>query len=319
LEPLQWNVSIVDPRTGFPSPELQLKWRKNFDIINAQAKVNVAITSKSYIDSHDASTLAAAAAYADSLVTGGTVTSVALSLPTELTVSGSPVTVAGTLSAIWQTQTANLIFAGPTSGGVATPAFRLLVSADIPSLSSLYDVAGLAAAAQSAAQSFATAADVTVAANAAIATNLTSGTLPDARLSNTIVAAGPIGDASHVAAVTYDAHGRLTTVSSIAIAIASGAVSGLAASATTDTTNASNISSGTLGAARLPNPSSTTLGGIQSFAAQANKWINEISTSGVPSATQPAFTDISGSVAVAQLPATTPSLAQVAAAISMRF
>jgi hypothetical protein len=63
LQPLQWNVSIVDPRTGFPSPELQLKWRKNFDIINAQAKVNAAITSKGYIDAHDASTLAAAAAF----------------------------------------------------------------------------------------------------------------------------------------------------------------------------------------------------------------------------------------------------------------
>lgn len=46
---------------------------------------------------------------------------------------------------------------------------------------------------------------------------LLSGTLPDARLSNTIAAAGPIGDATHTPAITYDAHGRLTTVSSVAI------------------------------------------------------------------------------------------------------
>jgi hypothetical protein len=57
---------------------------------------------------------------------------------------------------------------------------------------------------------------------------------------------------------------------------------------------------GTVAAGQLPNPSSTTLGGIESLASSASKWINQISTSGVPSATQPAFTDISGSVAVTQ-------------------
>ncbi len=51
--------------------------------------------------------------------------------------------------------------------------------------------------------------------------------------------------------------------------------------------------SGSATGAQLPNPSSSTLGGIESFAAQSNKWINTISTSGVPSATQPATTDLS--------------------------
>jgi len=44
---------------------------------------------------------------------------------------------------------------------------------------------------------------------------------------------------------------------------------------------------------KLANPSSTTLGGIESFAAQSNKWINSISTSGIPGATQPACADLS--------------------------
>ena len=61
----------------------------------------------------------------------GTVTSVGLSLPSEFTVSGSPITTAGTLAGAWANQTANLIFAAP-NGSTGAPAFRLMVNADIP-------------------------------------------------------------------------------------------------------------------------------------------------------------------------------------------
>lgn len=64
--------------------------------------------------------------------TTGTVTSVGLSLPATFTVSNSPVTATGTLTAVYATQAANLVFAGPTSGGVAGPTFRVLVTADLP-------------------------------------------------------------------------------------------------------------------------------------------------------------------------------------------
>lgn len=79
-----------------------------------------------------------------------------------------------------------------------------------------------------------------------VATNLTSGTLPDARLSNTITAAGPVGDATHHPTITYDAHGRLTTVTNTATVLPTTSITGLATSATTDTTSATNITSGTL-------------------------------------------------------------------------
>lgn len=66
---------------------------------------------------------------------GGTVTSVGLSLPTSIfDVSGSPVTASGTLTATLDNQSANTVFSGPTSGGAATPGFRSLVAADIPTL-----------------------------------------------------------------------------------------------------------------------------------------------------------------------------------------
>lgn len=50
---------------------------------------------------------------------------------------------------------------------------------------------------------------------------------------------------------------------------------------------------GSVAAAQLPNPSASTLGGIKSLASAAHNWINAISTSGVPSATQPALLDLS--------------------------
>jgi len=64
----------------------------------------------------------------------GTVTSVGLSLPGIFSVSGSPVTTSGTLSATLANQSANTFWAGPTSGGTAAPSFRAMVAADLPAV-----------------------------------------------------------------------------------------------------------------------------------------------------------------------------------------
>lgn len=64
----------------------------------------------------------------------GTVTSVGLSLPNIFSVTGSPVTTSGTLTASLANQDANTVFAGPGTGAAASPTFRALVAADIPTL-----------------------------------------------------------------------------------------------------------------------------------------------------------------------------------------
>lgn len=62
----------------------------------------------------------------------GSVSSVSLVMPTEFTVTGSPVTGSGTLTVAKGTENANTVWAGPTSGGAAAPTFRALVAADFP-------------------------------------------------------------------------------------------------------------------------------------------------------------------------------------------
>lgn len=62
--------------------------------------------------------------------TGG-VTSVGLSMPSQFTVTNSPVTTSGTLTASWNSQTANYVLASP-DGTSGVPTFRALTNTDIP-------------------------------------------------------------------------------------------------------------------------------------------------------------------------------------------
>ena len=112
------------------------------------------------------------------------------------------------------------------------------------------------------------------------ASNITSGTLPAARfpaftgdittvaggvastLATVNSTTGSMGSATHVSRFTVNGKGLITSANSVAIAIASSAVSGLATSATTDTTNATNITSGTLAAGRLGTTGSPQFGSL---------------------------------------------------------
>jgi hypothetical protein len=64
-----------------------------------------------------------------------------------------------------------------------------------------------------------------------------------------------------------------------------------------DLFTSSNSNLGTLSTSRLPNPTSSTLGGIRSYAAVSNEFINAISTSGVPSSARPACATLSNAAA----------------------
>jgi hypothetical protein len=164
---------------------------------------------------------------------GGTVTSVGLALPASiLTVSGSPVTLTGTLTGTLATQSANLVWAGPTTGSAATPTFRSLVGADLPN-----------------------------------------------------PAASTLGGIESFAAIGSQ---WIRQISTTGVPTAS-------QPAFTDI-------SGSITAAQCPNPSASTIGCVESLVATAHQWINTISTAGVPSSTQPNFTDLAGSATLAQLP-----------------
>jgi Pectate lyase superfamily protein len=69
--------------------------------------------------------------------------------------------------------------------------------------------------------------------------------------------------------------------------------------------SASDLTTGTLPAARLPAPTTSTLGGVKEMLASAHKWVNAIDATGAPLLAQPDFSDLTGTGAIPTLGANT--------------
>jgi hypothetical protein len=111
---------------------------------------------------------------------------VGLSLPSIISVSGSPVTSSGTLTGALTTQAVNTIFAGPSSGAGVAPTFRSLTTADIPTLNQ---------------NTTGTAANITATSNSTL-TTLSALSLPGSQVSGNIS-----GNAANVTGIVAVANG----------------------------------------------------------------------------------------------------------------
>jgi len=68
-----------------------------------------------------------------------------------------------------------------------------------------------------------------------------------------------------------------------------------------DLASAASLTAGTLPAARLPFPDYTTIGGVLASSAITNQFLTRISSLGVPTAAQPAFSNLSSGISVTQM------------------
>ena len=170
-----------------------------------------------------------------------TVTSVGLALPVSVfTISGSPVTTSGTLTATFSSQLANTVFAGP-NGAAGTPTFRSLVAADVPTLNqnttgTAANVTGIVAVANGGTGASTAAGGrsglgaTTVGANFFTLANPTAITFPQINADNTVSTLTAASFRTAIGAGTSSTTGTVTSVGG------TGTISGLTLSGTVTTT-----------------------------------------------------------------------------------
>lgn len=178
--------------------------------------------------------------------------------------SGGTVTITNT-GFVPAATNANLVYAGPATGSAATPTFRALVAADLPSAGGstpggvvlTNDLGGTATAPQ------------------VVGTHLASP-LP-VNQGGTAADLSATGGTSQV--LKQATTGSAITVGQLAF---------------TDI-------SGTASNAQIPTPTTVALGGIIALGSPvSHQWVSYVDSTGTQNTSQPAFTDISGTLGVAQ-------------------
>jgi hypothetical protein len=192
-----------------------------------------------------------------SAATSGTVSSVGLSLPAEMTVSNSPITSTGTLTAAWASQTVNKFFAAPSSGS-GIPTFRAIVAADIPTLNqsttgTAANVTGIVAASNGGTgQSTYAVGDLLYASTTSVLSKLTAAAAGNVLTSGgagTAPSWGKIGLTTHVSGVLPAANGGTGVANSGTITLGGNLTTSGAFATTISSTGATSVTlptSGTL-------------------------------------------------------------------------
>lgn len=134
--PLLGDLDISDPTTGQVLIYNGTDWVNGDPSVENLSDVSITSVSNGQVLAWDSTSSMWTNQNAGGGSSGsGTVTSVAVTMPDDFTVTGSPVTTTGTIAVTYEDVDANYVLAGPSSGDATTPTFRALTSADVPAAS----------------------------------------------------------------------------------------------------------------------------------------------------------------------------------------
>jgi hypothetical protein len=138
------NTFYAGPSSGSGSPSFRVIVPADIPALNQNTTGNAATVTTIPALSGDVSNTGNAITVSGSVVKNVVLNTPSVVYTSPITFSTSSSTATGTLSL--NTQTANSVFVGPTTGGAATPTFRALVASDIPTLPNT-QISGLGTAA----------------------------------------------------------------------------------------------------------------------------------------------------------------------------
>lgn len=135
------NVLTLDGQTK-PTSNLDFNSKKITNLATPTSSNDA--TTKSYVDTAVSGVIPDQTSNSGKYLTtdgssaswGSPVTSVAMSVPSELSVSGSPITSSGTLAVTWGSASGRKFVASPSNGTSGAYAGRAITAADLPTLTS---------------------------------------------------------------------------------------------------------------------------------------------------------------------------------------